>query len=130
VPGFDAFDDLQRVLAEAGDDHAADGLGPGFVQRAAPERRAKLDGGQLREGDGHAVARGDDGLAQVVEALDEAESADDVFDAVDLDGARADVEVAAFHGGEHIGQGELVDAQGVVIDVDLILLHEAYYGGD
>jgi hypothetical protein len=79
---------------------------------------------------GNPLARSHDGFAQVVEALDEAKATNDVFDAVDRDRASTDIEIAAFHGGKYIGQGEPVGPQGVGIDINLILANETADGGD
>src|SRR5690606_27734827 len=127
---LDALDHLARVFAEAGDDHAADGLGAGLVEGTAAQGGAVFDPGQLRARDRHVFAGGNDHLGAVVEARGGSVAATDVISVVDLDGAGADVEVAAAYGAEDLGEGDAVVAQCVGIDVDLVLANEAADGGD
>jgi len=117
------FDHRQRVLAVARYHDTTHSLGSRLVQGTAAESRTIFDFGYLIEGDGHILALGDDGLAQVVEVLDETETANDVFDAIDLDRACADIKVAPAHGIEDLVQRNVECAQGVGVDVDLILAH-------
>ena len=127
---FHVLDRRQRIVSVANHGYPADGLGALFVQRAATESRAERYLCHVLDGEGDVVVDLDHALLDVRDALDEAESADDVFDLVDLDRPGADVHVGHLDGHEDLVQGDAVGAHRVRVDVDLVLLHESADGRD
>jgi hypothetical protein len=127
---LDVLDGAQRVVALAHDHDAAHRLGAADGERSAALRRPEIDHGHVAHPDGDEV-RPDPHhrLLKIGEAVDETEPAHQVFDAVDFDDARADVQVALAHRIEDLLQRDPVRAQRVGIDVDLVLAHEAADGG-
>ena len=90
---LDVFNGLQWV--EAVPDHADSThcFGARLIQGTTPECRPESDGGYVSDCDGDVVLDFDHRLFDVLHLLDEAESADDVFHFVQLDCARADIDV-------------------------------------
>ena len=128
--GLGLLDGFERVLTETGNDDSANGFGAVFVERSTTHGRAELNAGKITDGDGSAVAHGDDRTAEVIEGANITGGADDVLDAVDSEIARAGFGVGAAHGLRHIHEHDVVGAEGVWIDVDLIFTNEAADGAD
>ena len=72
----------------------------------------------------------DDDLLEVLHVLDETHAADDVLDAVELEGAGADVEVGLPDGGGHLLEGHVAGEERLTVDIDLVLANVAADGGD
>ena len=121
----------QRVLAVADDDHAAHGLGALLVQGAAA-----LSAGPATTVATSPMVTGM--LSRTVITLfsmssrlfEEAEAADHVLDAVDLDGPGAHVHVGLPDRLEDLVQAHPEGPHGVGIHVDLVLADEAADRGD
>jgi len=123
-PFLDVLDRRQGIVSVADDDHAADRFGALLVQRTPAQGRAERDLGNVFDIDGNVVADLDDGLLDVSDSLDEAQTADDVFHPINLDGPRADVDVGHLDGPNNLTQCDPVRSHGVRVDVHLVLLHE------
>lgn len=101
-----------------------------LIQDAAAPGRAQAYVRELLEAQRDAVDGANDDLFEVGDATDEAEAANEVFDAVDLEGAGADVEVRALDGHDQLLQGDAVGPHGIGVDVNLIFLDMTADGGD
>src|SRR5690606_24647690 len=80
--------------------------------------------------DRRVLANGDHGLLDVAQLLNEPNAADQIFDSIDLEGPRADVEVGSGDGLGDLIEGDLVGPERLGVDVDLVLLHVAADRGD
>src|SRR5258706_9624107 len=67
-----AVDHVFRVFARPRHDHASDGFGTVFYEPRRSECVADLDGAEVFYKDRRAVVRGDDDIADIVEACDQA----------------------------------------------------------
>ena len=131
-PGFGVLDDLMSVGTVADHDDAADGFALAVgLGDAAPHVRAELDGGHVAQQHGHSPLTHADGhFFEIVEAGDVAFDAQDEFTLGQLQGAAADLAVAALDGGADILQRQVIGAQLGGIHRHLVLLHEAAHAGD
>ena len=76
------------------------------------------------------VSGGDDGFFDVGDVFDVAGAANEVFDAIDGEVAGTDFAVRLAHGIGDVGEGYLVGAEQVGIDIDLVFFFKATDGGD
>ena len=114
----------------ARDDDPADCLLRALDQRRHSKGVADLDVGHLLDVHGHAVRRADDDLLDVVDRRDQADATHDQPRAVRLEDVAADVDIAVADGGDDGAEGQVVGAETIRIDVDLILLDVAADGRD
>ena len=68
--GLDVVDDIHRVRAVAGDNHATHGFLTLLVESASAVARAEVHLGNVLHADGHPVTAGDGGVLQVLQRLD------------------------------------------------------------
>jgi hypothetical protein len=129
-PGADSIDDGERRLSITDDDDAADDLGAAEIEGAPAQGRAEADAGDVAHADRGVVAGADDDLLEIFRGADEAEAADHVLDAVDLEGAGADVEVGAADGVGDLAEVDAGGEHGLGIDVDLVLADMSADAGD
>ena len=115
---------MLRVFAVTHQHHAAHGLDTAFVERTAPEIRAKRHAGDVFQLDRRALLLTDDNLLQILRRFDEADATDEELQAVFLQYLRADVDVGLPHSLIHVKQRHALRTQLVRMHVDLILLHE------
>jgi hypothetical protein len=118
-----AIDHVDGADPVTGDDHAANGLIRSLDQRRGSKGVADLHLGHLLDEDRHAAFGADDDVLHVADALDETEATHYRPAAARLDDVAADVPVAAHHGVDDGRQGNLVRAQAIGVDVDLVLLN-------
>ena len=107
----------------------AHSLRAGPVEGSAAQGRPEGHARHVPHVGRHVAAGLDDRALDVFQALQEAEAADHVLDAVDLDRARSHVQVRAPDRSKDLLQGHAVGSHGVGIDVDLHLAHEAAHRG-
>jgi hypothetical protein len=141
------LDDLERVLAEARDDDAADGFARAVqLTDAATHLAADLHGRDLTEQDGRTLGCGSRGgrcsvhavsptalgaahayrdLLEILHALHVRAAADHVLVLGQLDDGAADVVVRPLHGHHHVAERKVVRLQLLRVDDDLVLLDEA-----
>src|SRR5262249_28997471 len=122
--------DGQWVLAVAHQHGRADHLVAALDEDAAAELRAQLHPGHVFDVDGRAAALGDDGVLDVPGVLDPTDAADQVLGVVLLHDAAADGRVAARDGLVQLAERQVVGAQGVGIDVDLVFQRRTTDGTD
>src|SRR5439155_9798160 len=122
---LDAVDDVHGADPVAGHDHAAHRLVGPLDERRRPKRVADLYLGHLLDEDRHTALGADDDVLNVTYALDEAEASNDRPGAARLDDVAADVAVAPQDRVDDGRERDLVGAQPVGVDVDLVLPHRA-----
>ena len=130
--GLDALDHLERVGAGAHDDDAADGLALAVpVGDAAAHVRSDDDRAEIGDQDRRAVGpRADRRLRQLARVGDVALGAQDVLGLRHLHDPAADLVVGALDHLPHLAERDVVGAQLLRIDGDLVLLHVAADAGD
>src|SRR5262245_59654877 len=119
---LDAFQDVERILAVTHHNHAAHRLSAGVVQGAAAELWSHLHGGHVTDRDGRPAFLSNDDLAQIVFVFDEADSANEEFQAIVFDHLGANVDVAAANGLMDVHERHAMGPHLVRMHVDLILL--------
>src|SRR5262249_20180088 len=112
------------------DDDAAHGFIGTFDERGGPERVTDLHGCHLAHEDGHTVLRGNNNVLQIARALDESEPPYDGPRPARFDDVASDISVATHDRINHGRERNLVGAQAVRVDVDLVLPDEAADAGD
>ena len=122
--GLHALGDGARVLAEQHEGDADHHLALAVHRRgAAAQARAEADITDGRDGDRHALRRrADDDRLEIVEALDQAGSADDQLLAIALDVPAAGVLVRAFERANDVLDRQPDRLQALRIDHHLVLL--------
>ncbi len=125
-PRLDVVDDIERIDPEALQDDAAGHL-PLAVQfgDAAPLVRAEFDPGHVAQQHRGAVIGLQHDVAEIVDALEVALAADDIFELGEFDGAAADIGVAGADGVAHLLHGDAAVAHALRIEDDVVLLDEA-----
>ncbi len=129
-PGLDVLDDLVGILAVAHHHDAAHHLPPIHIEGPAAEIATYLNGRDIAQIEGRAVAGQHRDLLQVGDIPHQAHPAHHELGAILLDGLAADVEVARGHGVHDLAQGGAILLQLEGRDLDLILTHEAAHAGD
>ena len=122
---FNVLDGVQGIVAIPNHHHPANGLGPALIQGATTLCRPLRDLGDILDIDRDIVIDLDDGLLDIDEVLDETQTTNDVFDLVDLDRPRADVDIRGLHRLDDLFQGHAIGPHRVGVHVDLVLAHEA-----
>ena len=90
----------------------------------------ELDAGDVAQQHRRAVIGLEDDVAEVVDRLDVALAADDIFELRQLDGAAADIGVDGADRVAHLLHGNAEIAHPLRIEDDIVLLDEAAYAGD
>src|SRR5271157_1968612 len=127
---LDLLSDCQRVPAVTHHHHSPDDLLAVLLQDATAKRRTDLDSAQVLHVDRSAVPLGDDNIADVVEALDPADRADQVLGVPLVDDPAADSRIRPGHGGVDLTQADAVSTELVGVEIDLVFLGSAADGGD
>ena len=123
---LDVLDDVERVHAEALQHDAAGDLAFAIqFGDAAPFVGAEFDPGDVPQQHRRAVVHLQHDVAEVVDALDVALSADDVLELGEFDGPPADVGVAGADGVSHLLHGDAEVAHPLRIEDHVVLLDEA-----
>ena len=122
---LDGRDDGQRVLHVSRNDDTADRGCTLVIECAATQGGTQRHTSDVANPNRRVFPRDDHCRLEVVEILDEAQASHDVLDAIDLQGASADVEVALTHCVGDLGQADPVRPHRLGIYVDLILSDEA-----
>jgi hypothetical protein len=127
---LDVLDDVERICAEALQHDAAGdfALTVQFGDTAAFVG-AEFDPGDVPQQDRRTVIRLQHDVAEIVDALDVAPAADDVFELRQFDGAAADVGVAGADRVAHLLHGDAEIAHALRIEDDVVLLDEAADAG-
>ena len=94
-----------------------------FTRDGHAERVADLHVRDLLDVDRNAVRGADHDPLHVVDGCDQADAAHDQPGAVRFEDVAADVQVAVAHGGDDRAQRQVVGAEPIRIDVDLVLLN-------
>ena len=124
------FDGFQGVRAISGYHDAACGIGSIHIDHTTPHIGAKLDGGDLSNGDRGIIPHSDNGITQVIQFLDISSATEHVFDSIDGEVTRPCLHVALTHGIGNVGKSDIPCLEFDGIDLDLVLLDEATNGGD
>ncbi len=129
--GLDRVDRLQRVLAGAHDDHAARHFALAVQLRdAAPHFGPHLHARDVAEPDRNAtLGRRERDLAKIVERLQVSRGAHHVFRFPQLQHRSARFLVGFLHGVHHLAVRDVVGAQLVRVEHDLVLPHHAADAG-
>ena len=127
---FDVLGDGEGILAMAHEDGAAGDFVAIFLEHAAAELGAELDGGDAADIDRRAFDFLDDGVFDILFAFDPADATDDVFGIVFLNDTAAGGHVAFADGRIEVAEGDAVGAQIFGTDVDLIFQRRAADDGD
>jgi len=129
---FDAVYDVERVLAVAHHDDAADDFALAVELRDAPPhiRAVRYDAQVLYQDGDAALAGGDRDILYIFERRYVAPAADHVFLAAQLHDAAADVLVGAADGGHDLAERDAVGGELVGVDFDLVRLLEAAHARD
>src|SRR5574338_170498 len=123
---FDAVDDGERVRAVAHHDDAADHFAASVELRdATPEVAAEVYVGNVLQVNGRSVLNFQDNVLDVLDFLDVATPADEIFGCGDFENATADVGVAHLDGAHDIAQRNAVGDKRVWIEIHLVLSYEA-----
>ena len=127
---FHSLDDATRVLAVAHDNHTAYGFRSVVVECSATECRACLNCRNIGNRDRNIILQANDRLFDLrdrfafgLSGTNEAATADDVFHTARLDCLGSDIDVCCFDRVNDATERQLVVAQFVRIDFDLILPH-------
>ena len=124
-PRFDRIDHRLGVDPAACDHDPADRFMRALHQRGHAERVTDLHVRDLLDVDRHAVRRADHNPLHIVDGCDQADAADDQPGAVRFEDVAADIQVAVADGGDDRTQRQVVGAEPIRIDVDLVLLNVA-----
>ncbi len=124
------LDRRKRVRALPNHDYAAHRLRAGLVERAASLRRSQTHGRDMAHQHRNVVYVLHHGLRQVFGVAHQPAPTDNVLDAVHLDRSRPNVHVRSTHRFRHVVERNAVHAQGIRIDVDLVLLDVTADGSD
>ena len=129
--GLDAPDHVERVLAVAHHDDAADGVaGAVEVGDPAPQLRADLDARHVAQQHRHAAGGGlDDDRAEILDGAAVAAPADHVLGAGEFQQPPADLVVRVAHRRDDRFERDLVGGEADGVDRHLVLPHEPADGG-
>ena len=98
---FHPLDHFERVFSITRDDNTTDCFSSRLVQCATPQRGAVFDRGDLIERHRHIVALGNDCLTKVIQTIDKPQPPNHVFNRIDFNRARSDIEIAPLNRGKH-----------------------------
>ena len=128
---LDVLDHVERIDAEALQHDAAGHLALAVqFGDAAPLVRPQLDARDVAQQHRRSVAGLQHDVAEVVDALQVALAADDIFELGEFDGAAADIGVAGADRIAHLLHGDAEIAHPLRIEDDVVLLDEAADAGD
>src|SRR5690606_38703729 len=128
--GLDLVDDLHGICSVTGNHHASYRLHAFLIEAAAPGGGANGYKGDVFDLYRDLIAHGNHGILQVLNTLEVAQSAHQVFGLVDFNGFRADIEVAVLDRVHDIHDRYPVVTHGLGIHIDLIFLYKAADGGE
>ena len=117
------LDGGQGVIAIAHDNHTTDDLRAALVQSATSQGRAQGNTCDVFDKNRGVVMSLDHGTFDVFDAFDETDAPNDIFDAVQLDGPSAHIDVGHADSIKDFFKGHAICAHGVGIDIDLIFLY-------
>ena len=127
---FHPIDDVDGTHAVPRDHDATDGLVGPLHQRGGAKGIAHLHVRNLSDENRDAVLGADDHVLEIAHALDQAETAHDRPRAARLDHVATHVAVAPHHRIDNGRERDLVGAQPVRVDVDLVLANQTADAGD
>src|SRR5690606_22973505 len=128
--GLDLVDALHGICSVTGNHHASYRLHAFLIEAAAPGGGANGYKGDVFDLYRDLIAHGNHGILQVLNTLEVAQSAHQVFGLVDFNGFRADIEVAVLDRIHDSHDRYPVGTHGLGIHIDLIFLYKAADGRD
>ena len=116
---------IQRIHPVAHHHNATDRFRATLIERSASRGRTIRHVGDVSDEHRDRVTSLDDGVLDVLGALDETKPPDDVFDLVDFDGTGADVDISPPERTHDVLEGDTVSPHQGGIDIHLKLAHKA-----